>query len=124
VGESTRDVGEARDADTKKEAAIIAVLTATLQEEQTIARYRVRAQDWSRQRTLTFRRVVILLLTGHKHALQKALKRFFRTLGLLREVPTASAYRQARQKVEPALFRYLTGLLWRSSLRSTRWKGE
>jgi len=72
-----------------------------------VARYRVRAQDWSRQRTLTFLRVVTLILTGHKHALQNALNRFFRALGLLAAVPTASAYSQARQKVEPALFRHL-----------------
>jgi len=76
-----------------------------------MARYRVRVQDWSRQRTLTFLRVVVLMLTGHKHALQNALNRFFRTLGLLREVPTANAYSQARQKVEPALFQHLNQLV-------------
>ena len=35
------------------------------------------------------------------------LNRFFRALGLLAEVPTAGAYSQARQKVEPALFQHL-----------------
>jgi Transposase DDE domain len=104
-------VGEARDEHTKKEAEIIAALTATLQGEQTIARYRVRVQDWSRQRTLTFLRVVVLMLTGHKHALQNALNRFFRARGLVAEVPTASAYSQARQKVEPALFHHLNQLV-------------
>lgn len=87
------------------------MLTATLRDEKTVARYRVRAQDWSRQRTLTFLRVVVLLLTGHKHALQNALNRFFRALGLVAAVPTASAYSQARQKVEPALFRHLNQLV-------------
>lgn len=48
-----------------------------------------------------------MILTGHKHALQNALNRFFRALGLLAEVPTAGAYSQARQKVEPALFQHL-----------------
>lgn len=100
-----------RNAYAKKEAAIIATLTATLQEEQTVARYRVRAQDWSRSRTLTFIRVVTLILTGHKHALQNARNRFFRVLGLLVEVPTASAYSQARQKVQPALFQHLNNLV-------------
>jgi hypothetical protein len=82
-----------------------------LRDDKTVARYRVRAQDWSRQRTLTFLRVVTLMLTGQKHALQNALNRFFRALGLLSEVPTASAYSQARQKVEPALFEHLNQLV-------------
>jgi hypothetical protein len=51
------------------------------------------------------------MLTGHKHALQHALNRFFRALGLVAEVPTASAYSQARQKVEPALFHHLNQLV-------------
>ena len=51
------------------------------------------------------------MLTGHKHALQNALNRFFRALGLLPEVPTASAYSQARQKIEPALFHHLNQLV-------------
>lgn len=76
-----------------------------------MARYRVRAQNWSRQRTLTFIRVVTLILTGHKHALQNALNRFFRAVGLLPEVPTASAYSQARQKLQPALFQHLNNLV-------------
>jgi hypothetical protein len=82
-----------------------------LRDDKTVARYRVRVQDWSRQRTLTFLRVVTLILTGHKHALQNALNRFFRALGLLPEVPTASAYSQARQKVEPTLFQHLNNVV-------------
>jgi hypothetical protein len=102
-----------------------------LQDEQTRARYRVRAQDWSRQRTLTFLRVVVLMLTGHKPALQNALNRFFRTLGLLREVPTARAYSQARQRVAPALFRHLNQRvvekfypLYASGGSVKRWQGR
>lgn len=71
------------------------------------------------------------MLTGHKHALQNALNRFSRTLGLLREVPTASAYSQARQKVEPALFRHLNQLvveklymLYASEGSVKRWQGR
>jgi hypothetical protein len=52
-------------------------------------------------------RVVTLILTGHKHALQNALNRFFRAVGVLPEVPTAGAYSQARQKLQPALFQHL-----------------
>jgi hypothetical protein len=52
-----------------------------------------------------------LILTGHKHALQNALTRFFRAVGLLPQVPTASAYSQARQKVQPALFQHLNNIV-------------
>lgn len=71
------------------------------------------------------------MLTGHKHALQNALNRFFCARGLLRAVPTASAYSQARQKVEPALFHYLNPLvvekfytLYASEGRVKRWQGR
>jgi hypothetical protein len=52
-----------------------------------------------------------LILTGHKHALQNALNRFFRAVGLLPEGPTASAYSQARQELQPALFQHLNNLV-------------
>ena len=74
---------------------IIATLVATLQAEQTVARYRVRVQDWSRRRTLTFLRVVVLMLTGHKHALQNALNRFFRDV-LERQPPPTHGGRAPR----------------------------
>lgn len=50
----------------------------------------------------------MLILRGHKISLQNALDKVFAALGKLRLVPTASAYCQARQKVDPALFRELT----------------
>ncbi|MBI3303774.1 MAG: IS4 family transposase [Deltaproteobacteria bacterium] len=60
---------------------------------------------------MTFVRVVSLILTSHKQALQNALNRFFGVLGRVLEVPTASAYSQARQKLQPALFQYLNLLV-------------
>jgi hypothetical protein len=102
-----------------------------LPDEQTVACYRIRAQDWSRQRTLTFTRVVTVILTGHKHALQNALNRFFRAVGLLPEVPTARAYSQARQKGQPALFEHLNNIvvekfytLYGSERGVKRWQGR
>jgi hypothetical protein len=71
------------------------------------------------------------MLTGHKHALQNALNRFFRALGLVAEVPPASAYSQARQKVELALFQHLNQLviekfytLYASEGGVKRWQGR
>lgn len=89
----------------------MATLSATVQDAETVVCYGVRVQDGSRQRTLTFLRVVVLRLTGHKHALPNALNRFFRALGLVPAVPTASASSPARQKVAPALFQHVNQLV-------------
>ena len=50
----------------------------------------------------------MLILRGHKFSLQNALNKVFGALGKLRLVPTASAYSQARRKLDPALFQELT----------------
>lgn len=50
----------------------------------------------------------MLILRGHKFSLQNALNKVFGALGKLRLVPSASAYCQARQKLNPALFQELT----------------
>ncbi|MDQ3013542.1 MAG: hypothetical protein M3X11_22915 [Acidobacteriota bacterium] len=50
----------------------------------------------------------MLILRGHKFSLQNALNKVFGVLGKLRLAPTASAYCQARQKLDPALFQELT----------------
>ncbi len=63
---------------------------------------------FTRDRVLTFPRVAILILRGHKFSLQNALNKVFGALGKLRLAPTASAYCQARQKLDPALFQELT----------------
>ena len=63
---------------------------------------------FTRDRVLTFPLVAMLILRGHKFSLQNALNKVFGALGKLRLVPTASAYCQARQKLDPALFQELT----------------
>lgn len=45
-----------------------------------------------------------MILRGHKLPQQGALNRFSQDLGEVEQVPTASAYCQARQKLQPALF--------------------
>jgi hypothetical protein len=72
-----------------------------LNAERTRQRYRVKETDFTRERVLTFVRVAILILRGHKVSLQNALNKFFGAVGAVFGVPTASAYCQARQKVQP-----------------------
>ncbi len=67
----------------------------------------MRDKDWTRERTLSFEKVGILILRGHKLPLQGALNRVYRELGEVTEVPTTSAYCQARQKLQLGLFVHL-----------------
>jgi Transposase DDE domain len=66
--------------------------------------FRVKPVDFSRERVLTLPRVATLILRGHKVSQQNALNKFLRELDQLAQVPTSSAYCQARQKLQPELF--------------------
>jgi len=90
---------------------IIAQVKAKLTAAQTRRQYRVKDQDWTRQRKLPFQRVATLILRGHKLSQQNALNRLFRELGEVEQVATASAYTQARHKLKPELFIELNQLV-------------
>lgn len=75
-----------------------------------LQRVRVKATDFTRQRVLSWERVLVLMLSGHKVSLQNALNKCFRALGRVWEVVTASAYSQARQKVQPQVFVHLNAV--------------
>ena len=47
------------------------------------------------------------MLSGHKLSLQNALNKFFKSLGQVFKVPSASAYCQSRQKVKAEVFIHL-----------------
>jgi Transposase DDE domain len=70
-------------------------------------RFRVQVTDFTRERVLTWPVVIILMLRGQKVALQTAVNKFFSAVGEVWRVVTASAYRQARQKVQPEVFVHL-----------------
>lgn len=72
--------------------------------EHTRTQFRRRPTDFTRQRQLSFARVAVLLLRGHKVSEQNALNKVFDELDALTELPSASAYCQARQKLDPQLF--------------------
>jgi hypothetical protein len=79
-------------------------LRATLESPLTIEEFRQHERDFSRQRLLSFSRLTLLILRGHKLSLQNALNKVFTSLADLFHVPTASAYCQARRKLKPELF--------------------
>ena len=72
-----------------------------------LARFRVQATDFTRQRVLSWSVVVVMMLRGHKVSLQTTVNKVFQALGDLWRVVTASAYSQARQKVQPEVYVHL-----------------
>ncbi|MBI3250071.1 MAG: IS4 family transposase [Deltaproteobacteria bacterium] len=67
----------------------------------------MKASDFTRHRVLSGQVVVVLMLSGHQVSMQNALNKCFRVLGHVWRVVTASAYSQARQKVQPEVFGHL-----------------
>ena len=73
-------------------------------------RFRVQATDFTRERVLTWPVVIMVMLRGQKVSLQTAVNKFFSAFGAVWRVVTASAYRQARQKVQPEVFVHLNAV--------------
>jgi hypothetical protein len=91
--------------------SLLARLRATLHADATRIRFRRQPQAFTRQRCLPFARLAVLVLRGHKVSQQNALNKVFRELDALPDLPTASAYSQARQKLDPQLFAALNAQL-------------
>ncbi|MGE4095810.1 MAG: IS4 family transposase [Candidatus Binatia bacterium] len=72
-----------------------------------LRRFRMQATDFTRVRVLTWPVVIVLMVRGQKVSLQTAVNKFFSALGQVWDVVTASAYSQARQKVQPEVFVHL-----------------
>ena len=73
----------------------------------TITTYRAGDTDFTRTRKLPFWRVAVLILRGWKTSFQNRINKFFDDLGLLENIPTASAFCQAREKIKPKFFKVL-----------------
>ena len=82
-----------------------------LQAEQTRDLFRVNPSDFTRHQTLTLPHVALTILRAHKVSQQNGLNKIFRELDQLEDLPTASAYCQARQKLQPELFSHLNDLV-------------
>lgn len=72
--------------------------------KETIKKYRVREQDFIRERALSFSMVIIMILRGHKLSLQNTVNKVFSSLKQVWEIVSASAYSQARKKLKAELF--------------------
>jgi hypothetical protein len=69
-----------------------------------IERYRVGEKDWTRQRGLTFEKVAVLILQGHRCSLRTNLNRCYQAMGNLKG-PSWSQHEliKMRQRVEGRL---------------------
>jgi len=88
----------------KWEVGLIRALRKALEDPAIIARFRVLPTNFTRQRAISFKMLVMLILQGHKQSLQNTLNKWFKALDKVQEVPTASALCQARQKLKPEVF--------------------
>jgi hypothetical protein len=77
---------------------------------EVMKRFRVQATDFTRVRVLSWPVVIVVMLRGQKVSLQNAVNKFFSAVGEVWRVVTASAYSQARQKVQPAVFVHLNAV--------------
>jgi len=69
------------------------------------SKYCERAQDFSRNRLLSFERVVYFILNLSKRSLAIELNDFFNSIYPLEQVPTKGAFSQARYKLKADLFK-------------------
>jgi len=82
-------------------------ISKLLSDADFIARHRQHTQDFTRERTLTFRRLVMLLINQLKGSLQDELDRFFRVHSpsrLFQRVVTNAALSKARKKLKASAF--------------------
>src|ERR1700740_1972061 len=100
-----------RSNDGEKNEAIIRRLKKEVRAAEVMRRFRVKATDFTRVRVLTWPVVIVLMLRGQKVSLQNAVNKFFSAIGRVWEVVTASAYSQARQKVQPEVFVHLNAVV-------------
>ena len=106
------------------------MVRSELRSPQVVERYRRRAQDWTRQRKLSFVMVAVVILRGHKLSIPNAINKLFSALGLTDQIATPGAYRKARAKLKPELFVHLNQVvvakfyeLYGQQGRLRRWKG-
>jgi endonuclease V-like protein UPF0215 family len=93
--------------DEEKNEAIIRRVKKELRAPEVMRRFRVKATDFTRVRVLSWPVVLVLRLRGQKVSVQNAVNKFFSLVGRVWDVVTASAYSQARQKVQPEVFVHL-----------------
>jgi hypothetical protein len=79
-------------------------MSAALGNEVLINQHKLSATDFTRKRILSFRVVVVMLMTKGVKSLQLSLNEFIRKLGLVHRTVSRIAYAKARQKLKHTFF--------------------
>jgi hypothetical protein len=91
----------------RKAEEIIEHVRGEMRGAKTVERYREGPQDYTRRCGLSFERVGMMILRGHKMSIQNGLNKVFLGIGEVMEVVSAGAYCHARRKMKPELFAHL-----------------
>src|SRR5215211_2825475 len=86
---------------------LCAELRSRIESEEFLTRHRQRASDFTRERQLTFRRLIFMLINMLKRSLQDELDELFRIFSgaeVAERRVTKSAFSQARQKLKHTAF--------------------
>lgn len=116
----------------KRQKEIVLTLTDHLKSDWLKFSYRTLDKHFTRERILTLDRLIVLVIRGLRMPMQNAINKFFRQLGLIDLLPTASAYSQARDKFKGELFLELNQTILRIFYRKDEdyekivslWKGR
>jgi hypothetical protein len=84
---------------------LISFLRELIKKQEVIEKYRTKPKYFIRKRKLPFWRVSILILQGWTNSIQNRVNKFFKSLGALEELPTATAFCKAREKIQPEFFK-------------------
>jgi hypothetical protein len=110
---------------------LVEALRAKLRDQDFLARHRVRPQDFTRQRQLTFPLLMLFLLQQTVKSIQRHLHEFLDELaqGQLFEPVTSGAVTHARAKLKASAFSELNRdcvlpVLYRSEHPVRRWRGH
>jgi Transposase DDE domain len=106
-------------------------LREVIHSQEIISQYRKEKQFFTRERALTFSTVVMVMIRGHKFAMQGGLNKVFKEQERADETPTPAALCEARQKIKPGVFAYLNEILCADYFRlggtgdgDKRWHGR
>jgi hypothetical protein len=83
-------------------------LSSKIKAEEFKANYKVNQKDFTRDRTLSFSLVTVFILTGIKMSLGNRIRKFFKSLGDVKNLVAPSSIYKARKKIKYELYKRLT----------------
>lgn len=92
----------------KKSELIVSNIKELINSNDFKSRSKFLEKYFTRFRSFTFERILILILLGKKRAIQNNLNIFFDKIGEVELIPSSSGYTQARNKLKPEAFKEIS----------------